>query len=137
ARDVETGQARWYYQWSPHDLYDHDGINESILLDIDWHGIPRKVLVHPERNGYVYILDRITGEVLSAKPFVFINSSLGVNLKTGRLLPNPAKETRAGKTVYDICPTASGAKDWEPSAYSPKTGLLYLPHANLCMDEQA
>ncbi|HXV01144.1 MAG TPA: PQQ-dependent dehydrogenase, methanol/ethanol family [Caulobacteraceae bacterium] len=135
ARDLNTGQARWYYQWSPHDIYDHDGVNENILLDLHWRGQPRKVLVHPERNGYVYVLDRTTGEVLSAKPFVFINSSRGVDLKTGELLMNPAKKVGTDKTTYDICPTASGAKDWEPSAYSPRTGLLYIPHANLCMDE--
>jgi glucose dehydrogenase len=73
---------------------------------------------------------------LSADPFVYINSSKGVDLKTGRLIPNPEKRTQVGKTIYDICPTASGAKDWEPSAYSPRTGLVYIPHANLCMDEQ-
>ncbi len=136
ARDLETGQARWFYQWSPHDLYDHDGVNENILLDLTWQGKARKVLVHPDRNGYVYVLDRATGEVLSAEPFAYINASKGVDLKTGELIPNPAKEPGVGKTVYDICPTASGAKDWEPSAYSPSTGLLYIPHANLCMDEQ-
>jgi PQQ-dependent dehydrogenase (methanol/ethanol family) len=136
ARDRQTGQARWFYQWSPHDLYDHDGINENILLDMDWQGRPRKLLIHPGRNGYMYVLDRITGQVLSAKPFVYINSSKGVDLKTGKLIPNPEKKPEPGKTVYDICPTASGAKDWQPSAYSPSTGLLYIPRANLCMDEE-
>jgi PQQ-dependent dehydrogenase (methanol/ethanol family) len=136
ARDLDTGKARWYYQWSPHDLYDHDGINENILVDRDWQGSPRKLLLHPGRNGYMYVLDRLTGQVLAADPFVYINSSTGVNLKTGRLAMNPQKRTQTGKTIYDICPTASGAKDWEPSAYSPRTGLLYIPHANLCMDEQ-
>jgi PQQ-dependent dehydrogenase (methanol/ethanol family) len=136
ARDVSTGSARWFYQWSPHDLYDHDGVNENILLDLNWNGAPRKVLVHPERNGYVYVMDRATGEVLSAKPFSFVNASKGVDLKTGRLIPSLEKETGTGKTVYNICPAASGAKDWEPSAYSPRTGILYIPHANLCMDEQ-
>ena len=136
ARDLETGQARWFYQWSPHDLYDHDGINENILVDRDWQGSPRKLLIHPGRNGYLYVLDRISGQVLSADPFVYINSSKGVDLKTGRLIENPQKRPGTGKTVYDICPTASGAKDWEPSAYSPRTGLVYIPHANLCMDEQ-
>jgi PQQ-dependent dehydrogenase (methanol/ethanol family) len=134
ARDLDTGQARWFYQWSPHDLFDHDGINENILLDMEWNGAPRKVLVHPERNGYVYVLDRVTGEVLSAKPFHFINSTNGVDLKTGRLSMNQAKEPQMGKVVRDICPNASGAKDWNPSAFSPKTGLLYIPHVNLCMD---
>jgi PQQ-dependent dehydrogenase (methanol/ethanol family) len=136
ARDVDTGKARWFYQWSPHDLYDHDGINENILLDRDWKGQQRKLLLHPGRNGYMYVLDRGTGQVLSAKPFVYINSSKGVDLKSGKLIPNPEKRTRTGKTIYDICPTASGAKDWQPSAYSPRTGMVYIPHANLCMDEQ-
>jgi PQQ-dependent dehydrogenase (methanol/ethanol family) len=136
ARNLDTGQARWFYQWSPHDLYDHDGINENIWVDRDWQGQPRKLLLHPGRNGYMYVLDRMTGQVLSADPFVYINSSKGVDLKTGRLIPNPEKRTQTGKTIYDICPTASGAKDWEPSAYSPRTALIYIPHANLCMDEQ-
>jgi lanthanide-dependent methanol dehydrogenase len=136
ARDPDTGAAKWFYQWSPHDLHDYDGINEQILLDMTWQGKPRKVLVRPERNGYLYILDRTTGEVLSAKPFGPVNSSKGVDLKTGRLMENPDKETGTGKVVRDICPTASGLKDWQPSAFSPKTGLLYIPHNNLCMDEE-
>ncbi|TPM96639.1 PQQ-dependent dehydrogenase, methanol/ethanol family [Mesorhizobium sp. B2-1-3A] len=136
ARDPDTGAAKWFYQWSPHDLHDYDGINEQILLDMTWQGKPRKVLVRPERNGYLYILDRTTGEVLSAKPFGPVNSSKGVDLKTGRLIENPDKKTGTGKVVRDICPTASGLKDWQPSAFSPKTGLLYIPHNNLCMDEE-
>jgi alcohol dehydrogenase (cytochrome c) len=136
ARDADTGEARWFYQWSPHDLYDWDGINEQILLDMEWNGQPRKVLVRPERNGYVYVLDRTTGEVLSAKPYHAITTSTGVDLKTGRLQFNADKQPVTGRVVRDICPTASGAKDWNPSAFSHKTGLLYIPHANLCMDLQ-
>lgn len=134
ARDADTGQARWFYQWSPHDVFDHDGINEQILLDMDWDGKPRKVLVRPERNGFVYVLDRTTGEVLSATPYHYLTSVSGVDLKTGRLQMVEAKTPKTGKIVRDICPNASGAKDWNPSAFSPKTGLLYIPHVNLCMD---
>jgi PQQ-dependent dehydrogenase (methanol/ethanol family) len=134
ARDPDTGQARWFYQWNPHDLHDYDGINENVLLDLDIQGRRRKVLVRPERNGYVYVLDRATGEVLSADPFVYVNSSKGVDLKTGRLRVTPEKETGVGKLVREICPAAPGAKDWQPSAFSPRTGLLYMPHNNLCMD---
>jgi lanthanide-dependent methanol dehydrogenase len=134
ARSPDTGEARWFYQWSPHDVFDHDGINENILLDMDWNGAPRKVLVRPERNGYVYVLDRMTGEVLSASPYMEVNSSKGVDMKTGRLIMNSEKEPKEGRVVRDICPTASGAKDWNPSAFSPRTQLLYLPHTNLCMD---
>lgn len=136
ARDPDTGTAKWFYQWTPHDLHDYDGINEQVLLDMTWQGKPRKVLVRPERNGYVYMLDRMTGEVLSAVPFGPVNSSKGVDLKTGRLIANPEKKTATGKVIRNICPTASGLKDWQPSAFSPKTGLLYIPHSNLCMDEE-
>jgi len=136
ARNPDSGEARWFYQWSPHDLFDHDGVNESILLDMTWKSEPRKVLVHPERNGYVYLLDRTSGEGLSAEPYHFINVSKGVDLKTGRLIRNDEKTTGTGRLVRDICPNASGAKDWNPSAYSPKTGFLYIPHTNLCMDRQ-
>src|SRR5215207_5624584 len=134
ARNPDTGEARWFYQFSPHDLYDWDGINEQILLDMEWNGQPRKVLVRPERNGYVYVLDRSTGEVLSANTFGPVNATSGVDLKTGRLQYVEAKKPQTGRVVRDICPTASGAKDWNPSAYSPRTGWLYIPHANLCMD---
>jgi PQQ-dependent dehydrogenase (methanol/ethanol family) len=137
ARNPDTGQARWFYQSSPHDLYDHDGINESVLVDLQMNGTTRKVLVRPERNGYVYVMDRASGEVLSATPFVHITSSKGVDLETGRLIPVKEQEPRENLVVRDICPSAPGAKDWNPSAFSPATGLLYLPHNNLCMDFEA
>jgi PQQ-dependent dehydrogenase (methanol/ethanol family) len=134
ARDPDTGEAVWFYQSSPHDLWDHDGVNEQILLDLPVNGQTRKVLLRPERNGYMYVMDRRTGQVYSADPYVHVNSALGVDLETGRLKPNPEKHPEFGKVTRDICPAAPGAKDWNPSAWSPKTGLLYLGHNNLCMD---
>jgi PQQ-dependent dehydrogenase (methanol/ethanol family) len=134
ARRPRDGAAIWFYQWSPHDLFDYDGVNESIVLDLAGEAGPRQVLVHPERNGYVYVLDRATGEVLSADPFVHVTTSKGVDLDTGRLIANPEKTPRLGKVVRDLCPFAPGAKDWQPSAWSPRTGLLYIPHNNMCMD---
>ena len=136
ARRPDNGEAIWFYQWSPHDLYDHDGVNENVLLDLPMDGKPRKVLLRPERNGHMYLLDRATGEVLSADPFVHITTSKGVDLKTGRLIPVHEKTPHTGKVVDDICPAAPGAKDWQPSSWSPKTGLLYVPHQNLCQQEQ-
>jgi PQQ-dependent dehydrogenase (methanol/ethanol family) len=136
ARKPETGEAVWAYQLSPHDLHDYDAINEQILIDMPWNGVVRKVLIRPERNGYVYVMDRLTGEVLSANAYGFVNSSTGVDLKTGALKYNPEKETVVGKVVREICPSAPGMKDWQPSAYSPRTGMLYIPHQNLCMDEE-
>jgi PQQ-dependent dehydrogenase (methanol/ethanol family) len=137
ARKPDSGEAIWAYQWSPHDLYDYDGVNESVLIDVDVNGARRKVLAHPDRNGYVYLLDRTTGEVLSATPFAHITTSSGVDLASGRLRYAAEKRPRLGKVVHDICPAAPGAKDWQPSAFSPKTGLLYIPHNNLCQDLQA
>ncbi len=134
ARDVDTGDARWFYQFSPHDLHDYDGINEQILMDMPVNGQMRKVLMRPERNGYVYIIDRTNGQVLSANPFAYITSSKGVDLNSGRIIENPEKKPEVGKVVREICPAAPGAKDWQPSAFSPRTGLVYIPHQNLCMD---
>ena len=133
-RNPDTGAAHWFYQWTPHDVHDYDGINENILLDLPIHGQTRKVLVRPERNGYLYVMDRTTGEVLSATPFVHVTTSKGVDVKTGQLMLVEDKQTQLGKVVRDICPAAPGAKDWQPAAFSPKTGLLYIPHNNLCMD---
>ena len=134
ARDPDTGHAKWFYQFSPHDLWDHSAINENIILDIPWRGRTRKVILRPERNGYMYLVDRTSGEVLAADPFVHVNASLGVDLKTGRLIDNPEKIPALGKTVRDVCPNSPGAKDWSPSAFSKVTGLVYVPHNNLCMD---
>ena len=135
ARDIATGEARWFYQSSPHDLFDHDDINEQVLLDMPVNGKLTPVLVRPGRNGYMYVIDRRTGQVYSADAFGFINSMDGVDLATGRLRMVKDKEPKEGRVTRNICPTASGVKDWNPSAFSPRTGLLYVPHENLCMDE--
>jgi PQQ-dependent dehydrogenase (methanol/ethanol family) len=136
ARRPSDGQARWFYQYSPHDLHDYDGVNENLLLDLAVQGRQRKVLVHPDRNGYVYVMDRLNGQVLSASPFVHITTSEGVDLKTGALKYNPQKQPHVGQVVRDICPASPGGKDWQPSAWSPRTQLLYIPHQDLCQDAE-
>jgi lanthanide-dependent methanol dehydrogenase len=136
ARDPDTGEAIWFYQYSPHDLYDYDGINENVLLDLPVNGQTRKVIVHPDRNGYMYVMDRATGQVYSAHPFGYINTSTRVDLNTGQLQYVAEKKPGFGSVTRNICPTAPGAKDWQPMAFSPRTGLLYVPHQNLCMDEE-
>jgi lanthanide-dependent methanol dehydrogenase len=137
ARNPTTGHARWFYQMSPHDEYDYDGVNESILIDLPLSGAARKVLVHPDRNGYVYVMDRASGEIVSATPYVRVTTSTGVDLATGALKYAPEKALRAGVAVRDICPASPGGKDWQPSAYSPRTKLVYIPHQNLCQDAEA
>ena len=134
ARDIDTGKARWFYQSTPHDLFDHDDINEIILADMPWGRDRRPVMLRPARDGFFYVQDRRTGQVLSAAPFGYVNAYKGVDLKTGLIIPNHDKDPKAGRVVRDICPAAPGLKDWNPSAFSPVTGLVYIPHNNLCMD---
>jgi PQQ-dependent dehydrogenase (methanol/ethanol family) len=136
AREPATGAARWFFPLSPHDVHDYDGVNENVLLDLEIKGQTRRTLVHPDRNGYLYVLDRATGEMLSATPFVHITSSTGVDPKTGRPIGVERRTPQVGRVVRDICPAAPGGKDWQPSAWSPRTRLLYLPHQNLCMEEE-
>jgi PQQ-dependent dehydrogenase (methanol/ethanol family) len=136
ARDIDTGQARWFYQMSPHDLFDYDGVNENILMELQIGGHARKVLVHPDRNGYMYVIDRASGEVLSADAFVHVNTIDAIDLKTGRPHYVDSKKPGVGKTVHEVCPHSAGGKDWQPSAYSPVTRLIYLPHQNLCQDQE-
>ena len=137
ARDPDTGEAAWFYQTSPHDLYDYDDVNEAILVDLPIGGTPRRTMLRPNRDGYVYVMDRTTGEVLSADPFVYITSTKGIDLSKGRPIENPEKKPVVGKVIREICPASPGGKDWQPSAYSPRTGFLYIPANNLCMDFEA
>jgi PQQ-dependent dehydrogenase (methanol/ethanol family) len=134
ARRPDTGEAVWAYQTSPHDLFDHDGVNELVLADLTLGGRTRKVAMRADRNGLLYVIDRTSGEVLSAAPFGHVNSNRGIDMKTGRLIPVDEKTPRQGVVVRDICPAAPGMKDWQPASFSPRTRLLYIPHQNLCED---
>jgi PQQ-dependent dehydrogenase (methanol/ethanol family) len=134
ARDADTGDMVWAFQPTPHDVWDYDAVNENILVDMPMSGTTRKVLVHFDRNGFAYTIDRATGQVLVAQPFVPMNWSSGVDLATGRPNVNVDKATAQGKHVTNICPSLEGGKNQQPAAFSPKTGLFYVPTNNLCMD---
>jgi lanthanide-dependent methanol dehydrogenase len=134
ARDPDSGNAHWAYQFNPHDLWDHDEIQENVLVNLDIGGKTRKVLLHPGRNGYMYVIDRQTGEVLSADPYDTVNAYKGVDLKTGRIIPNEELKPDLNRNVRNVCPASPGAKDWQPTAWSPRTHLLYVPHQHLCMN---
>ncbi|MBI4512481.1 MAG: methanol/ethanol family PQQ-dependent dehydrogenase [Gemmatimonadetes bacterium] len=134
ARDPDDGMAVWAYQMTPHDAWDYDGVNESILADLEVGGTLRKVAVHFDRNGFAYTVDRTSGEVLVAQPYGPVNWAKGVDLKTGRPIEDPTKRTKQGQNTTDICPSAMGFKDQQPAAFSPRTKLFYVPTNNLCMD---
>jgi PQQ-dependent dehydrogenase (methanol/ethanol family) len=137
ARDADTGDMIWAFQPTPHDVWDYDAVNENILVDLPIGGRTRKALVHFDRNGFAYTMDRVTGEVILAKPFVPMNWSTGVDLKTGRPQIAADKSTEQGKKVSYICPSLEGGKNQQPAAFSPATGLFYVPTNNLCMDFEA
>ena len=134
ARNPDTGKAKWAYQKTPHDAWDYDGINESVLVDVNIQGKVRKALVNFDRNGFVYTLDRETGELLGAEPFVHVTWAKGIDMRTGRPIEVPEKRTSSTKNTKNICPSAMGGKNQQPVAYSPRTGLFYVPTNNLCMD---
>jgi len=139
ARDPDTGDAIWAYQVTPHDAWDFDGVNENIAVDLTVDTVPRKLLVHFDRNGFAYTMDRRTGEVLKAEKFVeHVNWADRIDLVSGKPVESvPSKRTHEGVNVRDICPGAPGGKDYQPAAYSPDTKLFYVPTNNICMDYEA
>ena len=143
ARDVDTGMAKWVYQMTPHDEWDYDGINEMILTEQEVDGKMRKLLTHFDRNGFGYTLDRVTGELLVAEKFdPKVNWATHVEMdKNSAQYGRPqvvAKYSteQNGEDVNStgICPAALGSKDQQPAAFSPKTGLFYVPTNHVCMD---
>ncbi len=138
ARDADTGMAKWFYQMTPHDEWDYDGVNEMILTDLEIGGQQRKALVHLDRNGFGYTLDRVTGELLVAEKYdPAVNWATHIDMKTGR--PQVVAKYSTGQNGEDVnttnvCPAALGSKDQQPAAYSPKTGLFYVPTNHVCMD---
>ena len=138
ARDADTGMAKWVYQMTPHDEWDYDGINEMILADIPVKGKPTKALVHFDRNGFGYTLNRETGELLVAEKYdPAVNWATHVDMKTGRPEVVSQYSTQANgedKNSRNVCPAALGSKDQQPAAFSPKTGLFYVPTNHVCMD---
>jgi len=134
ARDADTGEAKWADVLNPHDLFDYDEINENVLVDLPINGKTRPVLIHPGRNGFMYVIDRETGQIYSADAYDHVTSIKSIDLKTGRPVKNEALKPLLGKNISGICPASPGVKDWQPTAFSPKTRLLYIPHQHLCMD---
>ena len=141
ARNPDNGQAKWVYQMTPHDEWDYDGVNEMILADQQIGGQARKLLVHFDRNGLGYTLDRDTGELLVAEKYdPVVNGTSGVDMNKSsptygrpKVVPQYSTE-KVDVNVKNICPAALGTKDEQPAAFSPDTGLFYVPTNHVCMD---
>ncbi|MBS3648344.1 methanol/ethanol family PQQ-dependent dehydrogenase [Pseudaminobacter sp. 19-2017] len=144
ARDADTGMAKWVYQMTPHDEWDFDGVNEMILVDgMDVGGAKHDVLVHFDRNGFAYTLDRGTGELLVAKKFdpavnwateVVMDKSSDQFGRPQVVAKYSTQHNGEDTNTTGVCPAALGTKDQQPATYSPKTGLFYVPTNHVCMD---
>lgn len=131
ALDADTGKLRWYYQEVPDDVWDFDAAFESVLMDRAVQGRVRKLLVHMNKSGLTFVLDRVTGELVRVFSVPEVQTWISGVTDDGKLLGR--RETEAGKTI-NVCPTVLGAKSWNSMAYSPRTGLLYMPILELCND---
>ena len=138
ARDVDTGKVKWVYQMTPYDEWDFDGINEMILADINVKGKMTKALVHFDRNGFGYTLDRTNGALLVAQKYdPAVNWATHVDMKSGRPQVVPKYSTAQNgpeKNTTGVCPAALGSKDQQPAAFNPNNGMFYVPTNHVCMD---
>jgi PQQ-dependent dehydrogenase (methanol/ethanol family) len=121
----ETGQLVWYYQTTPGDTWDFDSTSHMILADLKIGGRLRQVLIQAPKNGFFYVLDRATGELISARPFAITNWASAIDLKTGKPVENPAARYKDKMAV--VMPQETGGHNWQPMAFSPDTGLVYIP----------
>ncbi len=119
ALDADSGKLQWHFQFTPNDGYDYDSVQVPLLADITWRGQPAKVMMWANRNGFFYVLDRVTGRFLSGAPFVKVNWASGLDEK-GRPMQTPQPE---GKPTY---PGNQGGTNWYPPSFSPRTGLFYF-----------
>jgi alcohol dehydrogenase (cytochrome c) len=130
ALDRQTGKLKWFYQTTPHDEYDWDASEPLILLDAEWKGAPRKLLLQANRNGFFYVIDRAEGKLLLATPFVKkLNWASGIG-SDGKPVRKDLPTTNGGSA--EVCPSQDGATNWYSSAYSPETGLLYVQTLEKC-----
>ncbi len=139
ARRPKDGALVWAYQFTPHDNWDYDATGAMVLADLTIGGKATKALVHFDKNGFAYTLDRATGRLISATKFVAVNWAQSVDLANGRPVIDPAKQTGASKgNVKGICPSLEGGMSpASPPAYSPRTHLFYSSTNNICMDYAA
>ena len=124
AVQASTGELKWHYQTVPDDTWDFDSVQQMILTDLTIQGRTRKVLMQASKNGFFYVLDRMTGEFISAEPYAKVNWAKGIDPKTGRPIVNP--EARYSRVPTTIFPSAGGAHNWSPMSFNPATGLVYF-----------
>lgn len=124
---IETGEYVWHYQQTPGDAWDYTSTQHMILTDMEVNGKSRKVIMQAPKNGFFYVLDRVTGELLSAEPYVKLNWASGIDMETGRPKFNPDAFYWKTNKPWLTMPGSIGAHNWHPMSYSLETGLVYIP----------
>jgi len=127
AVDADTGQYKWHYQTTPGEEWDYTATQPIVLADLTISGQVRKVAMQAPKNGFFYVIDRSSGQLISARNFVPVNWAAGIDLQTGRPIEYPGARYSVTGQEFLAIPGASGAHNWPPMAYSPKTGLVYIP----------
>jgi alcohol dehydrogenase (cytochrome c) len=140
--DPDSGKMNWYFQFTPGDMWDFDEVGTHILIERVVNGQPRKLVTHSARNGFLYTMERASGAMVGAKPYMEVNWTRGIDQKTGKPLdydPNKDVQTYSGLSdptaetpVKKVCPNRTGGNNYFPSSYSPKTQLLYIPAMTAC-----
>lgn len=126
AVDANTGRMRWYYQTTPGDSWDYTAVQDMMLADMEVDGEMRKVIMQAPKNGFFYVLDRQTGELLRANPYVTVNWATHIDMETGRPVENPDKNFLNGESNW-VLPGPLGGHNWQSMSYNPNTGLVYIP----------
>jgi PQQ-dependent dehydrogenase (methanol/ethanol family) len=126
ALNADTGEYKWHYQFVPEDSWDFDSVQQLTLADLRINGQNRKVIMQANKNGFFYVLDRLTGKVISASPFAQVNWASEVDLKTGRPMTRPEAFYTKDQAVQ-IFPGPGGAHNWAPMSFNPTTNLIYIP----------
>jgi len=127
AVNADTGDLKWYYQNTPGDSWDFDSVQGFILADMTVNGRSRKVIMQANKNGFYYVLDRVTGSFISAQPFATVTWAKGIDHETGRPIINPEAHYDHNDETVTVQPGAGGGHNWSPMSYNPITGLVYIP----------
>ncbi|WP_205880408.1 PQQ-dependent dehydrogenase, methanol/ethanol family [Lichenicoccus roseus] len=134
ALDPASGHIKWWFQGTPQDVWDYDGVNENVLADLKENGQSVPALMKADRDGFFFVVNRNTGKLLSADPYVPVTWAKGYDIATARPIADPDKRPALDHPVKGVCPSWIGGKNWQPMSFNPMTGLVYVASNNMCFD---
>lgn len=134
ALDPTTGKIKWWFQGTPEDVWDYDGVNELVLADLHAGDKSEPVLMKADRDGFFFVVNRDSGKLVSADPFVNVTWAKGYDIENAVPIPDPAMRPSMDHPVTGVCPSWIGGKNWQPISFNPQTGLAYIAANNMCTD---